>query len=104
MLAWSRGKGGTAMRLRLLLAGLGGAGVMVAGGVAPAFAHEGGHQGGCEDFGHVNAALARDPAAFGFPEARNLGDIVTAFAQDPNGRGIADVVETFDHVLFCGEG
>jgi hypothetical protein len=89
------------MRLRLLLGGLGAAGVVVLGGVAPAFAHQGGHQGGCADFGHSNRAIAQDPAAFGFPDARNLGDIVSSFAVDPDGRGVGDVVENVDHVLGC---
>lgn len=69
---------------------------------APAFAHEGGHQGGCEDFGHLNRAIGQDPAAFGFPDARNLGDIVSLFAQADDGQpGVGDVVENVDHAA-CG--
>ena len=68
----------------------------------PALAHEGGHQGGCADFGHINRAIGQDPAAFGFPDARNLGDIVSSFAVAPDGQpGVGDVVENVDH-LACG--
>ncbi|HZO48954.1 MAG TPA: hypothetical protein VFB26_02310 [Gaiellaceae bacterium] len=77
------------------VAGLGGL-------AAPAYAHEGGHQGGCADFGHVNRAIGQDPSAFGFPGARNLGDIVSSFAVMPDGQpGVGDVVENVDH-LACG--
>ena len=41
-----------------------------------ALAHDGGHTGGCAEFGHINRPIGQDPAAFGFPWARNLGDIV----------------------------
>lgn len=69
-------------------------------------AHEGGHRGGCEDFGHVNLEIARDPASFGFDWARNLGDIVSWFATDPGAPGadvpgVGDIVETYDHKA-CG--
>lgn len=68
----------------------------------PAFAHQGGHKGGCEDFGHVNRAIAQDPASFGFPDARNLGDIVSGFAHEADGQpGVSDIVENVDH-LACG--
>lgn len=68
----------------------------------PALAHEGGHQGGCEQFGHLNRAIGQDPAAFGFPDARNLGDIVSQFAVADDGQpGVGDVVENVDH-LACG--
>ncbi len=68
----------------------------------PAFAHEGGHQGGCEEFGHINRAIGHDPAAFGFPDARNLGDIVSSFAVADDGQpGVGDVVENVDHAA-CG--
>jgi hypothetical protein len=75
-----------------------------AGGLvaAPALAHEGGHKGGCAAFGHINHDIAQDPAAFGFPEARNLGDIVSDFARLDDGQpGVGDVVETVDHAA-CG--
>lgn len=86
------------MRIRLLLASIGATAAIVAGGVRPAFAHEGGHKGGCADFGHVNRAIAQDPAAFGFPDARNLGDIVSSFAVADDGQpGVGDVVENVDH-------
>ncbi|HEY3017481.1 MAG TPA: hypothetical protein VGJ23_01485 [Gaiellaceae bacterium] len=69
---------------------------------APAFAHEGGHQGGCEEFGHLNRVIGQDPAAFGFPDARNLGDVVSLFAQADDGQpGVGDVVENVDHAA-CG--
>jgi len=70
--------------------------------VTSALAHEGGHQGGCEDFGHINREIAQDPAAFGFPDARNLGDIVSGFAVAEDGQpGVGDVVEEIDHAA-CG--
>jgi len=69
----------------------------------PAFAHEGGHQGGCEAFGQLNHDIAQDPAAFGFPDARNLGDIVSGFARVDDGQpGVGDVVENVDHANGCG--
>ena len=69
----------------------------------PALAHEGGHQGGCAAFGHVNHDIAQDPGAFGFPDARNLGDIVSGFAALDDGQpGVGDVVENVDHYYGCG--
>jgi len=68
----------------------------------PALAHEGGHQGGCAAFGQVNRVIGQDPAAFGFPDARNLGDIVSSFAKADDGQpGVGDVVENVDHAA-CG--
>jgi hypothetical protein len=65
-------------------------------------AHGGGHQGGCEDFGHINREIGKDPAAFGFPGARNLGDIVSSFAHlDDAHAGVSDIVENVDHQA-CG--
>jgi hypothetical protein len=76
--------------------------VGVVGFDGQASAHEGGHQGGCEDFGHVNREIGHDPAAFGFPDARNLGNIVSSFAHIDDGQpGVGDVVENVDH-LACG--
>lgn len=78
---------------------------MVFGVVAAtsALAHEGGHRGGCDEFGQLNGAIATDPASFGFPEARNLGDIVSAFARDDDGQpGVGDIVEQVDHAA-CGQ-
>lgn len=69
---------------------------------SPAVAHQGGHQGGCEEFGHINRAIGQDPAAFGFPDARNLGDIVSSFATTDDGHpGVGDVVAEVDHAA-CG--
>jgi hypothetical protein len=65
-------------------------------------AHKGGHQGGCEEFGHINHDIARDPAAFGFVGYNNLGEIVSDFATDPAPPpGVGWIVETIDH-LACG--
>ncbi|HXF97832.1 MAG TPA: hypothetical protein VNJ46_04390 [Gaiellaceae bacterium] len=76
------------------------AGALLAAG--PAAAHQGGHKGGCEEFGHVNRVIGQDPGAFGFPDARNLGDIVSAFAKAPAGQpGVGDIVEQIDHAA-CG--
>jgi hypothetical protein len=84
---------------RLVVAAVATIGLLAA---TPALAHEGGHQGGCEEFGHVNRAIAQDPAAFGFPTARNLGDIVSDFARADDGDpGVGDVVENVDHAA-CG--
>jgi hypothetical protein len=69
---------------------------------APALAHEGGHKGGCEEFGQINYDIGKDPAAFGFPGARNLGDLVSSFAQANDGKpGVGDIVEQIDHAA-CG--
>jgi hypothetical protein len=68
----------------------------------PAVAHEGGHKGGCEDFGQINYDIGKDPAAFGFPGARNLGDIVSGFTKLDDGQpGVGDIVEQIDHAA-CG--
>ena len=67
-----------------------------------ALAHGGGHQGGCEDFGQINRVIGQDPAAFGFPTARNLGDIVSGFAKLADAQpGVGDIVEQIDHAA-CG--
>jgi hypothetical protein len=67
-----------------------------------AVAHDGGHAGGCEDFGQINRDIGQDPAAFGFAWARNLGDIVSWFAGLEDGvPGVADIVESVDHAA-CG--
>ncbi|HXF50820.1 MAG TPA: hypothetical protein VNM43_03960 [Dehalococcoidia bacterium] len=76
--------------------------VAIAMAPAPVLAHRAGHAGGCEAFGHLNRAIGADPAAFGFPGARNLGDIVSAFAQMDDGQpGVGDIVEQIDHGA-CG--
>lgn len=65
---------------------------------APALAHEGGHKGGCEEFGQINYDIGKDPAAFGFPDARNLGDLVSSFAKASDAQpGVGDIVEQIDH-------
>lgn len=70
--------------------------------VMPVLAHGGGHRGGCEDFGHINHDIAQDPASFGFPDARNLGGIVSGFAvADDDHPGVGDIVEEVDHAA-CG--
>ena len=75
-------------------------GVLMAG--APALAHEGGHKGGCEEFGQINYDIGKDPAAFGFPGAHNLGDVVSSFAKASDARpGVGDIVEQIDHAA-CG--
>lgn len=70
-----------------------------------ALAHSGGHQGGCQDFGHINGYIAQDAEAvgdsLGIAGARNLGDIVSTFAHIPDGRGVGDIVEDVDHAA-CG--
>lgn len=87
------------MRLRAI-AVVTASGVLLA--AAPALAHEGGHKGGCEEFGHVNYDIGKNPAAFGFPGARNLGDIVSGFAKASDGQpGVGDIVEQIDHAA-CG--
>jgi hypothetical protein len=64
----------------------------------PALAHDGGHAGGCADFGRINRQIAQSPGAYGFPWARNLGDIVSSFAQAADLQpGVADIVEDVDH-------
>jgi hypothetical protein len=74
------------------------------GFAGPARAHEGGHRGGCEDFGHINRLIGKNPGAYGFPAARHLGDAVSSLAGRKDGRpGVADVVESIDHA-GCGEG
>jgi hypothetical protein len=81
------------------------AGVVAAFGLlaaTPALAHEGGHRGGCEEFGQFNRVIGQNPGAFGFPSARNLGDIVSGFAKLNDGQpGVADIVENVDHAA-CG--
>jgi hypothetical protein len=68
----------------------------------PAPAHEGGHRGGCEEFGHINRVIGQDPSAYGFTSARNLGDIVSGFATLDDGQpGVGDIVENVDHAA-CG--
>ncbi len=67
-----------------------------------ALAHAGGHRGGCKAFGQLNRAIGQDPALFGFPDARNLGDIVSSFAGQSSGQpGVGDVVREVDHAA-CG--
>jgi hypothetical protein len=69
---------------------------------APPLAHEGGHKGGCEEFGQINYDIGKDPAAFGFPGARNVGDLVSSFAKANDGKpGVGDIVEQIDHAA-CG--
>jgi len=86
---------------RLAISGLL-AGLLVLTAVAPVLAHAGGHRGGCEEFGHVNRLIGQDPASFGFPDARNLGDIVSDFAKAADGApGVGDIVEFIDHAA-CG--
>ena len=90
------------MQIRLLAAALGAATALTVGGVAPAFGYEGGHPGGCADFGHVNGEIARGEVTVPGFEGANLGEIVSSFAHDPNGRGVGDVVEDVDHQA-CGQ-
>jgi hypothetical protein len=69
---------------------------------APAAAHDGGHRGGCEEFGQINYDIGKDPAAFGFAGARNLGDIVSGFAKTADAQpGVGDIVRNIDHAA-CG--
>jgi len=82
------------------------AGLLTAASATIALAHAGGHQGGCEEFGQLNRQIGQDPAAFGFGWARNLGDIVSWFATDPEAPGadmpgVGDIVQTYDHQA-CG--
>ncbi len=70
-------------------------GALVFGALMPgaAFAHEGGHQGGCKEMGLAFAAFSQSaPAA--------TGEFVKGLAHDGTGRGVGDVVEDFDHT-FC---
>jgi hypothetical protein len=70
--------------------------------VASVLGHAGGHRGGCEQFGHLNRLIGQDPAAYGFPWARNLGDLVSFFAvADDGAPGVGDIVENVDHAA-CG--
>lgn len=79
-----RAKGGRrTMRIRLLLAGIGATAAIVASGVSPAFAHEGGHAGGCADFG-VSGNVPQQ------------GPIVSSFATQGPGV-VAFIVENYDH-------
>jgi len=88
--------------MRILAISAVAAAVLGLAAVTPALGHQGGHQGGCEDFGHINYDIAQDPAAFGFPDARNLGDIVSGFAALDDGQpGVGDIVEEIDHAA-CG--
>jgi hypothetical protein len=67
------------------------------GFAGPAWAHEGGHQGGCEEFGRSNLSVGKDPGAW-LPGARNLGDIVSSLtALDDGQPGVGDFVESVDH-------
>ena len=64
----------------------------------PVLGHDGGHAGGCADFGRINRQIAENPGAFGFPWARNLGDIVGSFARAADLQpGVGDIVEDVDH-------
>jgi hypothetical protein len=90
---------------RIIISGLLAAAVAVSSATV-VLAHEGGHRGGCGDFGHANLEIARDPASFGFDWARNLGDIVSWFATDPGAPGavvpgVGDIVQAYDHQA-CG--
>jgi hypothetical protein len=73
----------TRMRIRLLIAGIGATAAIAAGGVTPAFAHEGGHAGGCAEFG-VNGNVPQQ------------GPIVSSFATQGPGV-VAYIVENYDH-------
>lgn len=81
---------------RLVLSGVAIAAVTLLS--APALGHDGGHAGGCEDFGRINRQIAQSPTDFGFAWARNLGDIVSSFARTADLQpGVGDVVEDVDH-------
>jgi hypothetical protein len=87
------------MRLTAVAAITASAALLAAG---RALAHEGGHKGGCEEFGQINYDIGKEPAAFGFPGARNLGDLVSSFAKASDGQpGVGDIVEQIDHAA-CG--
>ncbi|HWP62918.1 MAG TPA: hypothetical protein VNO86_05565 [Candidatus Binatia bacterium] len=82
------------------------AATLAASSAAVVLAHSPGHPGGCEEFGRINREIGQNPAAFGFPWARNLGDIVSWFATDPAAPGsdvpgVGDIVRAFDH-QNCG--
>jgi hypothetical protein len=86
---------------RIVISGLLAA-TIAASSVSVVLAHEGGHRGGCANFGHGNRQIGQDPASFGFDWARNLGDIVSWFATDPGAPGadvpgVGDIVEDYDH-------
>jgi hypothetical protein len=71
-------------------------------GAGPALAHEGGHRGGCADFGQVNGEIARGEVTVPGYEGWSLGQIVSSFAVAPDGEpGVGDVVRDVDH-LACG--
>jgi hypothetical protein len=70
-------------RARLALVAVCGAIGVVTLGVAPAFAHEGGHAGGCADFG-INGNVPQQ------------GPLVASFATEGPGV-VADIVENVDH-------
>ncbi len=74
-------------RIRLILAGIGATLVLASVGVTPAFAHQGGHAGGCADFG-INGNVPQQ------------GPIVSSFATQGPGV-VADIVETVDHANGC---
>jgi hypothetical protein len=56
-------------------------------GATPAFAHQGGHAGGCADFG-INGNVPQE------------GPIVASFATQGPGV-VADIVENVDHANGC---
>jgi hypothetical protein len=90
---------------RIVIAGLLAA-TMAVSSATVVLAHEGGHKGGCEEFGQINREIGQDPARFGFDWARNLGDIVSWFATDPGAPGagvpgVGDIVQLYDHAA-CG--
>ena len=71
------------MRPRVLLAALGATVVLAAAAATPAGAHEGGHAGGCADFGITGNVPQQGP-------------IVASFATQGPGV-VADIVENVDH-------
>jgi hypothetical protein len=71
------------LRVRLLVAASGATMMLGAAGGTPAFAHEGGHKGGCADFG-INGNVPQQ------------GPIVASFATQGPGV-VADIVENIDH-------
>jgi hypothetical protein len=75
------------VRARLALAGICAAVGLATLGVAPALAHEGGHAGGCADFG-INGNVPHE------------GPIVASFATQGPGV-VADIVENVDHANGC---